>query len=329
MADPTATTGSKTPSEPDPTNESAEVTTRPLTPEQPLLIPPQIAAALVKLQSEVKTIIKGAKNEHFGNTYAELKDVQEMALPLLSKHGLALTQWPVSRGDKFYLRSYLVHESGVGMADDIELMLTKRDAQGLGSTITYTRRQTTMAYLGLSAEDDDDGNKAANRQTKPTAEQISEVRQLCIDLKYPPDQAEARIVSLRTEDQATVAIANLRKNVSERASQIRGDNEATPVFTGSHDQVVPIAVTNKAKARQGIVDDSAIANVSEHMLELPINAKAKRGLVSYVVNKPFLKNCTPEEVTKIAEVVDQIKNGTYDIPADWLESDIAPPVETA
>ena len=118
-----------------------------VTSESPRLLPPEIAAALVKLQAEVKTIIKSATNDHFGNSYAELKDVQETALPLLSKHGLALTQWPVSRDDKYYLRSYLVHESGVGIVDDIELLITKRDAQGLGSAITYTRRQTTMAYL--------------------------------------------------------------------------------------------------------------------------------------------------------------------------------------
>lgn len=291
------------------------------------LIPPAIAAALVKLQGEVKTIIKSAQNDHFGNTYAELKDVQEMALPLLSKHGLALTQWPRTEGGKHFLRSYLVHTSGVGMVDDIDLLLTKNDPQGLGSAITYQRRQTTMAILGLSAEDDDDGNKAANRQSKPTAEQLSEVRQLCIDLKYPPDQAETRILSLRTEDQATVAIANLRKNISERAKQLKGETEATPVFTGDRDQRVPVAVIEAAK--KGDREDDIVQNLQKHILDLPISAKAKRGLVRHVTGKPFLANCSPEQATAVAEVVDQIKAGTYDVPADWTEPDVTPPEHAA
>ncbi|MGW5074031.1 ERF family protein [Rhodococcus sp. NPDC004095] len=295
------------------------------------LIPPAIAAALVKLQGEVKTIIKGAKNDHFGNTYAELKDVQTMALPLLSKHGLALTQWPRTEGGKHYLRSYLVHTSGVGMVDDIDLLLTKNDPQGLGSAITYQRRQTTMAILGLSAEDDDDGNKAANRQSRPTADQISEVRQLCVDLKYPPDQVAARLVSLRTEDHATVAIANLRKNVSERAKQINGENDAIPVFTGSRDQVVPIEVTNKAREKFGIStdDESTVDNLQSQMVELPISQKGKRSLVRHVTGKPFLRNCTHEERVSVAEAIDAIKAGTFEIPPEWDEPDVTPPEATA
>lgn len=315
------------PDNPQPSEAGIETATDAPQPPVMTIMPPAIAAALAKLQGEVRTIIKGAKNDHFGNTYAELKDVQEVALPLLSKHGLALSQWPVTRNDKFYLRSYLVHTSGVGIVDDIELLLTKRDAQGLGSATTYERRQTTMAILGLSAEDDDDGNKAANRQSKPTAEQISEIRQLCVDLKYPIDQIETRIVSVRTEDQATVVIATLRKNISERAKQIRGEEQATPVFTGDRDQVIPIDVIEKAKEAQA--SHNVSINLQQHILELPINMKAKRNLVNHVTGKPFLKNCTPEEVTQIAEVVDEIKAGTYKMPADWTDPDIAPPEEAA
>lgn len=316
-----------------PTQTSDEVRSEaPARVEPVTIMPPAIAKALVAVQAEVKTVIKGAKNEHFGNTYAELADVQGVALPLLSKHGLLLSQWPITRSGKHYLRSYLVHESGVGMVDDIDLLLTKNDPQGLGSAITYQRRQTTMAILGLSAEDDDDGNKAANRQAKPTVDQISEIRQLCIDLKYSPDQAETRIVSLRTEDQATVAIANLRKNVSQRAAQIRDEGKAIPVFTGDQDQVVPKEVISAAKTVK--TSEDIVMQIQRQMLELPINDKGRRSLVAHVTGlkfanaKPFLKNCNEDEITAIAEAVEEIKAGTYNVPADWVD-DIAPPVETA
>lgn len=297
----------------------------PTPPATVTIMPPAIAAALVKLQGEVKTIIKGAKNEHFGNTYAELKDVQELALPLLSKHGLALSQWPTSIDGKYYLRSYLVHETGVGIVDDLLLLISKNDAQGLGSSITYTRRQTTMSYLGLSAEDDDDGNKAANRQTKPTPDQISEIRQLCIDLKYSPDQVATRIASLRTEDQATVALANLHKNMSERAERVKGEENAIPVFTGDRDQRIPVEVIPGAeKEAMGVID-----NLRKALMDVSISAARKRQLVRKVTGKPFLENCTPEELTKMAEVLDGIKDGSYELPTDWTDPDISPPVEAA
>lgn len=313
-------------------SEAEKPAEMPAAPELPLLMPPAIAAALVKLQGEVKTVIKGAKNAHYGNTYAELADVQNAALPLLSKHKLALTQWVMSKDGKHFLRSYLVHESGVGVMHDTDLLLVKNDPQGLGSAITYQRRQTTMAILGLSAEDDDDdGNKAANRQAKPTDEQISEIRQLCVDLKFPKEQIDTRLVSLRTEDHATVAIANLRKLVSEKARILRNDETpATPVFTGDRDQVVPNEIIVKTSGK-----DDVVLNLQRHMLDLPISDKARRNLVGHVTgskfgtSKPFLKNCTAEEITAIAEAVEEIKAGTYDLPPEWTDDSITPPVETA
>lgn len=291
------------------------------------LMPPVIAEALSKLQGEVKALVKNGRNSEFNSTYAQLNDVQDCALPLLSKHGLALSQWPISSNGTFYLRSLLVHTSGVGMQEDIELLLAKRDAQGLGSSITYTRRQTTMAILGLSAEDDDDGNKAAGRQSSPTAEQISEARQLCIDLNFPRDQVEVRVDSLRTEDHATVAIAKLRKMMSEKAKQIKSQDRATPVFTNDRDQVVPVSVIQAAKKDEAS-DDVALA-VGNRILKLPISEKAKRGLVNHVVKKPFLKNCSPDQLTAVAEVVDAIQSGTYEIPADWIEAEVSPPEHAA
>jgi hypothetical protein len=182
-----------------------------------------------------------------------------------------------------------------------------------------------MAYLGLSAEDDDDGNKAANRQTKPTPDQISEIRQLCIDLKYSPDQVATRIASLRTEDQATVALANLHKNMSERAERVKGQANAIPVFTGDRDQRIPVEVIPGAeKEAVGVIE-----NLRKALMDVPITAARKRELVRKTTGKPFLENCTPEELTKMAEVLDGIKDGSYELPADWTDPDIAPPVEAA
>lgn len=53
---------------------------------------------------------------------------------------------------------------------------------------------------------------------------------------------------------------------------------------------------------------------------LPITDKGRRGLVAHVTGlnfataKPFLKNCTDEETTAVAEAVEDIKARTYNLP---------------
>jgi len=57
------------------------------------------------------------------------------------------------------VKTVFIHESGETLECTIPLFLGKRDMQGLGSAITYARRQGLMAMSGV-APDDDDGNAA-------------------------------------------------------------------------------------------------------------------------------------------------------------------------
>lgn len=295
-----------------------------LSPGEVAPIPAVIASAIVKIQAEVAPLEKSAENPHFKNTYVPLSEVMREALKLMSKYRLGISQWPVSRDEKTFLITILMHESGASIQGEQELLLARRDSQGQGSSMTYARRYGIMAILGLVGDDDDDGNRASGRQTKPTADQISEIRQLCIDLKFPPDQVQTRLVSVRTEDQASVVLDSLRKMISQRAAALKDEAKAIPVFTGDRDQVVPPQVIDDAAQT-----DAVIANIQKHILSLPITSKAKRALVRHVTGKPFLANCSPEEITAVAEVIDGIKGGTYEVPASWTENDIAPPEEAA
>ncbi|WMM74436.1 ERF family protein [Rhodococcus pyridinivorans] len=292
-----------------------------LRPGEVAVIPPEIAKAIVAIQAKVSPLEKSAENAHFKNTYVPLSEVMREALRLLSEHKLGISQWPLTRDDRTFLITILMHESGSSIQGEQELLMSRKDSQGQGSSMTYARRYGIMAILGLVGDDDDDGNKAANRQTKPTPEQLSEIRQLCIDLKFPRDQMEARVASLRTEDQATVAIANLHKIVSEKAKRIKDTAEATPVFTGDRDQVVPIKTPTK--------EIDPIEHLRVQLEKLPIPPKRVRELIRNVTGKPFLKNCNEEEQFKLAEKLDDILSGKEKLPADWFDPDIAPAEETA
>lgn len=125
-----------------------------------------LAKALAMFQSEIQNPKNTADNPFFKSRYAPLSDVLNTARPLLSKHGLSLLQSPSGNGTDIVITSILMHSSGEWIEPEpLVLKADKPTAQGAGSAITYGRRYSISAILGISSEDDDDGNHATG-QTK-------------------------------------------------------------------------------------------------------------------------------------------------------------------
>lgn len=228
--------------------ESTAEKPSPAPPSTHMEIPAEIAKALVALQKEVEGLGKTAKNDHFKNTYAPLDEVMDAALPLLTEHGLSLMQWPVTVGAEHFLHTILAHESGVSMQSDVKLLLTKQDPQGLGSALTYTRRQTVMAILGLSAKDeDDDGNKASNHLPPPTQEHLDQVAEICKLLKFPDEEVEKKLRNIRTDDQAILALNKLDEIMAGRAAAIRARQAADQAQTIPVDDEPVLSVASITK----------------------------------------------------------------------------------
>ena len=122
----------------------------------------KLAVALVKFNCEMKIIEKDASNPHFKNRYASLDTIIDEVRPLLAKHGLAVLQFPGGDGEKFTLRSMLIHESGEWIeSEPITMRPVKNDPQGIGSCNTYARRYSLSSLLSLNTGEDDDGNDAS------------------------------------------------------------------------------------------------------------------------------------------------------------------------
>lgn len=122
----------------------------------------ELAAALVAAQAEFSAVPKGSANPFFKSKYAALPDVVAHTAPVLAKHGLAVSQFIDGEylgGDA--LITYVIHKSGQYLSHVMRLHLPKEDPQGQGSAVTYARRYSYMAALGLVADDDDDGNAAS------------------------------------------------------------------------------------------------------------------------------------------------------------------------
>jgi len=123
-----------------------------------------LAAALVKAQTELRPALKGSVNPHFCSKYADLQSVWEAARNPLSSNGLSVVQtFVASDGETVTVATTLMHVSGQWVGSELTLKPVKADPQGIGSAITYARRYGLSAILGIVADEDDDGNDASGR----------------------------------------------------------------------------------------------------------------------------------------------------------------------
>ena len=122
----------------------------------------ELAKALIKAQLEFNPAIKDAKNTFFKNNYLSLEGVIASTRKQLANNGLCVIQMSDIHEGETILETYLVHESGQFIKGRYSIAPVKNDPQGNGSAMTYARRYTYMAAVGLVAEDDD-GESAQGR----------------------------------------------------------------------------------------------------------------------------------------------------------------------
>ena len=129
-----------------------------------------LAAALAKAQGAMKGAVKDSANPFFKSKYADLASVVEAIRSAFSANGLSYIQ-TVEPSDKEEVRveTTLLHASGEWISCGVlALPVSKVDAQGYGSALTYARRYSLSAAAGISTELDDDGNAAS--AAKPTVD---------------------------------------------------------------------------------------------------------------------------------------------------------------
>lgn len=126
-----------------------------------------IAAALVGFQSEVANPEKKGINPHFKSKYAELDDIINTIRPTLEKHGLAFIQNPVQADGQVGVYTVLIHKSGEYIQfDPVMIPLQKATPHQVGAALTYAKRYSLGAALGLATEEDTDGNEINNHNNQ-------------------------------------------------------------------------------------------------------------------------------------------------------------------
>ena len=122
----------------------------------------QIATAFAEFQAEIKDPARDGENPHFRSKYVQIDGLLAAVRPILSKHGLSIVQSTGGNGQDISVSTMLMHKSGEWIETDaLMIKPAKADPQGCMSAITYSRRYSLSAALGVAWDDDDDGNAAS------------------------------------------------------------------------------------------------------------------------------------------------------------------------
>ncbi len=136
----------------------------------------ELAAALSKAQGEMQAAIKDKVNPFFKSSYADLGSVWDAARPVLSKYGLCVMQTTEINADasKIIMVTTLAHTSGQWMKSYLPLNPSKNDSQGVGAALTYLRRYSLSAIVGVVCDEDDDGETAVGRGKQQSGHTINQ-----------------------------------------------------------------------------------------------------------------------------------------------------------
>jgi hypothetical protein len=174
----------------------------------------ELAAALSKAQGEMQAAIKDKINPFYKSSYADLGSVWDAARPVLSKHGLCVMQTTELTGDgtKIIMVTTLAHTSGQWMKSFLPLNPSKNDSQGIGAAITYLRRYSLSALVGVVCDDDDDGETAVGRK------KTQENQQPPTQNNQPPKQDKS--VSMEKIGKTEIiALTTLIQNLDEESNK--------------------------------------------------------------------------------------------------------------
>jgi len=145
----------------------------------------ELASALSKAQAAIKGAVEDSTNPHLSYKYASLQANIDASRDALAKNGLSvmqlLTDMACENMDLITLETVILHSSGQWVSSTFSVPVSKKDAQGFGSAITYARRYSYAAALGIAPIDDDGeaAAKAAPESSKGLPESISKAIAAC------------------------------------------------------------------------------------------------------------------------------------------------------
>ena len=128
-----------------------------------------LVAALAKAQGAYPSIGADRENPYFKSNYADLDMILKAVRPMLSQNGLSVTQDTRFADDgQTVLHTRLYHSTGQWIDTRARILPIKNTPQEYGSCLSYMRRYSVMALLGITVAKDpsDDDAEVAMVHTR-------------------------------------------------------------------------------------------------------------------------------------------------------------------
>lgn len=202
----------------------------------------ELSKALSTAQSQMNFARKDSTNPYFKSNYADLSSVWEACREPLTSNGLAVIQTfdTDHDGNEVIVVTTLSHTSGQWVSSRLKMPLTKKDPQALGSAITYGRRYSLAAIVGVVADEDDDGNAAtqgkaqngnqAAKNSKPaqqptgpgpiTSAQLTKLNTMFTIQKITDRDEKLHIINTWLQERSLPTISTGKELTKDQASQL-------------------------------------------------------------------------------------------------------------
>lgn len=164
--------------------------------------------AFAAFQKDAPAVMRKGKGHNI--KYARLEDLIEAVRPKLSDNGFSLHHTINQADGKIAIKAILGHRAGHAETTEIVLPLDtgpgRNNVQAHMSSVTYGRRYTALALLGIAPEGEDDDGKTADAgaSPKPSDEEIAKLFALMEETQTEPEGFFVSLLGIPNKDALTV-----------------------------------------------------------------------------------------------------------------------------
>lgn len=123
--------------------------------------------AFLKAQQAMRAAKKDSENPFFKSKYTDYATLVATVKAPLNDNGLSFRHTSRFENDRYMVGTVLIHADTGARSEVFEFPTKIGSPQETGSSVSYSKRYTLAALLGVASDDDDDGNAASGKTSQP------------------------------------------------------------------------------------------------------------------------------------------------------------------
>lgn len=124
--------------------------------------------AFLKAQQAMRAAKKDSENPFFKSKYTDYATLVATVKAPLNDNGLSFRHTSRFENDRYMVGTVLIHADTGARSEVFEFPTKIGSPQETGSSVSYSKRYTLAALLGVASDDDDDGNAASGKNAQLT-----------------------------------------------------------------------------------------------------------------------------------------------------------------